>query len=99
VDVDIESCKSGKKLLSTVTDMVVMGKSELVSDNFYDLYDLSDIGGTLLVTDEFQTKWDKKMNHRPVIHFPAESPYIYYSSYGEDGTTGLDIYVKQWRKR
>ena len=30
-----------------------------------------------------------------MIHFPSESPYIYYSSYGEDGSTGLDIYVKQ----
>ena len=95
VDIDINACKSGKKLLATVTDMVVMSKSELAWDNFYDLYDLSDIGGTLLITDEFQTKLDKKMNHRPVIHFPANSPYIYYSSYGEDGSTGLDIYVKQ----
>lgn len=95
VEVDISACNSGKKLLANVTDMVVISKSELGWDSFYDLYDLSDIGGTLLITDEFQSKLDKKMEHRPVIHFPAKSPYIYYSSYGEDGETGLDIYVKQ----
>lgn len=95
VETDIKACTYGKRLLSTITDMVVIQKTELNADNFYDLYKLDDIGGTLLVTDVFQTKLDKKRNHRPIIHFPSESPYIYYSSYGDKGETGLDIYVKK----
>lgn len=95
VNTDIKACEFGKKLLANVTDMVVLQKTELKSERFYDLYKLNDIGGTLLITDAFQSKLDKKNNHRPIIHFPVNSPYIYYSSYGDDGSTGLDIYVKK----
>ncbi len=95
VETDLKACNHGKKLLSNVTDMIVLQKSELGADRFYDLYKLNDIGGTILVTDEFQTKFDKKAEHRPVIHFPSNSPTIFYSSYGENGATGLDIYVKK----
>ena len=92
---DLKACAFGKKLMSNITDMIVIKKDELPAEDFYDKYDLSDIGGQLLVTDIFQSKLDKKMNHRPIIHFPSNSPYIYYSSYGEDGETGLDIYVQK----
>jgi len=93
VDNNIKACNNGKKLLSNVTDMIVLKKTEIKAENFYDLYKTNDIGGTILVYDEFQTKYDKKVGHRPIIHFPKKSPFIYYSSYGEDGSTGLDIYV------
>lgn len=95
VEADLKACNFGKKLLANITSMIVMEKTELKSDKFYDLYRLDDIGGVLLRTDEFQSKLDKKLEHRPIIHFPTNSPYIYYSSYGEDGSTGLDIYVKK----
>ncbi len=95
VETDLKACNFGKKLLENITSMIVLEKTELKSDKFYDLYKLDDIGGTLIRTDEFQSKLDKKLGHRPIIHFPKNSPYIYYSSYGEDGSTGLDIYVKK----
>ncbi|MBK9192281.1 MAG: tetratricopeptide repeat protein [Crocinitomicaceae bacterium] len=95
VDRQIIACKNGKKLLSNVTDMIVIQKTEIRYEDFYEIYKLNNIGGTILVTDEFQSKIDKQKGHRAVIHFPANSPGIYYSSYGEDGTTGLDIYVKK----
>ncbi len=95
VDADLKACNFGKKLLSDITNLIVIQKTELKEDNFYDLYKLDDIGGTILVTDQFQSKLDQKKNHRPIIHFPTNSPYIYYSSYGVDGSTGLDIYVKK----
>ena len=95
VETDLKACNFGKKLLENITSMIVLEKTELKSDKFYDLYKLDDIGGTLIRTDEFESKLDKKLGHRPIIHFPKNSPYIYYSSYGEDGSTGLDIYVKK----
>jgi hypothetical protein len=95
VDQQIQACKNGKKLLSNVTDMIVIKKTEIKKEDFYEIYDLSNIGGTILVTDQFQSKLDKQRGHRSVIHFPANSPGIYYSSYGEDGSTGLDIYVRK----
>jgi hypothetical protein len=95
VDTDLKACNFGKKLLSDITNLIVIQKTELRDDNFYDLYKLDDIGGTILVTDQFQSKLDQKKNHRPIIHFPTNSPFIYYSSYGVDGSTGLDIYLKK----
>ncbi len=95
VEADLRACNFGKKLMTQITNLIVMEKTELKVDKFYDLYKLDDIGGQLIVTDIFQTKLDQKLDHRPIIHFPANSLYIYYSSYGEDGTTGLDIYVKK----
>ena len=93
VAADIKACINGKKLLSDVTDMIVIKKTQIKKENFYELYKLENIGGTILRYDEFQSKYDKKVAHIPLIHFPKGSPYIYFSSYGENGATGLDIYV------
>ena len=95
IDANISACRHGRQLLTNITDMIVIEKKEVKKEDFYELYKLDDIGGSLLVTDQFQTKYDKKVGHRPIIYFPQDSPYIFYSSYGEDGKTGLDIYVKQ----
>lgn len=92
---NISACNNGKQLLTNITDMIVINKTEVKKEDFYELYELNNIGGSLLITDQFQTKFDKKMNHRPIIYFPVNSPYIFYSSYGEDGSSGLDIYVKE----
>ena len=95
IDANLSACENGKKLLSNITDMIVVDKVEVKKEDFYELYKLNNIGGNLLVTDQFQSKIDKKMGHRPIIYFPDDSPYIFYSSYGNDESTGLDIYVKQ----
>jgi predicted nucleic acid-binding Zn-ribbon protein len=95
VDASIEACKNGKQLLTNITDMIVLNKTEVKKQDFYELYKLNNIGGTLLITDQFQSKIDKKMGHRPIIYFPQNSPYIFYSSYGESIETGLDIFVKK----
>ena len=92
VSVELNACRYGRNLLSDITDMIVMKKIEIGEGSFYDKYDLTTIGGQILATGDFGTKYDKKVEHRAVIHFPANSPNIFYSSYGEDGSTGLDIY-------
>ena len=92
---EIQMCQNGKRLITTISDLVVLDKKEIGSDKFFRIYDLSDIGGSLLVTAEFQTKFDKKYNHTPLIHFPQNPSVIYYSSYGENGANGKDIYVRR----
>jgi tetratricopeptide (TPR) repeat protein len=89
----IQMCQNGKRLMTTISDIIVTDKKEITIDKFFRIYDLKDIGGNLLVTAEFQTKLDKKNNHIPLIHFPQNPSVIYYSSYGENGTNGKDIYV------
>ncbi|MEY4605215.1 MAG: hypothetical protein RIT43_2507, partial [Bacteroidota bacterium] len=91
----ILECENGRRLMTTITDIIVTDKKEISIDKFFRIYDLSNIGGSLLVTAEFQTKLDKKNNHVPLIHFPADPKVIYYSSFGDRGDNGKDIYVRR----
>ncbi|WP_430402901.1 tetratricopeptide repeat protein [Fluviicola sp.] len=69
-DRQIEMCQNGKKLLTTISDLVVLEKKEIEYASFFRLYNLSNIGGVILITAEYQSKIDKKKNHTPLIHFP-----------------------------
>lgn len=95
VERDIEMCQNGKRLLTSVTDLIVLDKKEITTDKFFRIYDLKDIGGSLIVTTDFQTKLDKKNNHTPLIHFPQNPSIVFYSSYGENGEQGKDIYFRK----
>jgi len=94
VDRQIEMCQNGLTLLSTITEKVVLSKKEMVESDFFRIYDLSDIGGQIIVTEAFQNKQDVRNGHTPVIHFPANTDKIFYSSYGERGEH-KDIYIRQ----
>jgi hypothetical protein len=92
---DIEMCRNGKLLLTTLTDIIVQEKKEIANDKFFRVYDLNDLGGNFLVTADFQTKADKKNGHTPLIYYPQEPSVIYYSSYGENESKGKDIYFRR----
>lgn len=87
-------CQNGKNKLTKFTDFEVIDKQEIASEEFYRSYKLTQLGGELIVVAEFQTKLDKKKNHLPLVYFGSGSTSIYYASYGEDATTGLDIYKR-----
>lgn len=96
VDREIEMCRNGKKLMIQFTDIVVSEKTQIEEDKFFRLYkDMESIGGDILVTERFQSKIDKKKGHIPIVHYPKNAKAVYYSSYGESGKTGLDIYVRK----
>lgn len=96
VEREMAMCDNGKRLLTTFTDIIVADKKEIDSDKFFRIYsDSKTIGGQILVTEQFQSKMDKKMGHIPIVHFPPSAKAIYYSSYGETTATGLDIYVRR----
>ncbi|MDG0973789.1 MAG: hypothetical protein P8O07_06475, partial [Crocinitomicaceae bacterium] len=95
VNRQIEMCKNGQILLENLSETLVLKKQEIVLSEFFRIYDLSDIGGELIVTAEFQSKADKKNNHLPLIHFPANSDQIFYSSYGDSEYSGKDIYMRK----
>lgn len=96
VDREIEMCQNGKKLMIQFTDIIVSEKTQIEDDKFFRLYkDVQSIGGDILVTERFQSKIDKKNGHIPIVHYPKNAKAVYYSSYGETGKTGLDIYVRK----
>lgn len=93
VDREIENCRNGKKLLSNLSDLVIIEKKQLNEADYFRSYNLSDIGGKLLVKpDDFKTATDKKKKDNSVIYLPRNNERIYYSSYGENGDQGRDIY-------
>ncbi len=93
VDREIESCKNGKRLLSNLSDLVVMSKKQLSEADYFRSYDTKDIGGKLLVKpDDFRSFMDKRKKEKSVIYLPRNGERVYYSSYGETGDKGRDIY-------
>lgn len=89
----MDMCRNGKGLLSSITDVVVLDKTESAAKEFFRFYDMTGIGGKILATPEdLKTKTDRKEGHVGVIHFPKGSNVIYFSSYGSSTKTGKDIY-------
>ncbi|MEC8603978.1 MAG: hypothetical protein VXY47_06495, partial [Bacteroidota bacterium] len=93
VDMHISMCKSGKTLMQNLTDLVVKDKISSSYDKFQYSYDFSSIGGRILVYDGFQSKLDKKLDYRSVMYFPEDKDLVFFSSYGKDGSNGLDIFL------
>ena len=90
VERQIQMCQNGRKLLQSLNELIVVNKKEIRKSDFFRLYNLNNIGGTILVTADFQSKTDKKRNHVPLIHFPSNPRTIYYSSFGS-GQNQKDI--------
>ncbi len=91
----IETSQNGRKLLTNYSEMIVYEKKEIEQDKFFRLYNLEGIGGNIVVTAEYQSKLDKKNGHIPLIYFGKGATTIYYSSYGETGENGKEIYRKK----
>lgn len=86
-------CRNGEKLLSSLKEITVRSKVEVADADFFRFYDLSDIGGRIVVLpEELKTSLDKKKKERSVVYLPERKGPIYFSSYGKDGATGKDIY-------
>ena len=86
-------CRNGEKLLSSLKEITVRNKVEVADADFFRFYDLADIGGRIVVLpEELKTSIDKKRKHRGLVYLPERNGPIYFSSYGRDGETGLDIY-------
>lgn len=93
VDALVQQCRNGKYLLTNLKDITVLNKVEVASSDFFRFYDLSDIGGKIVVTpEELLTNLDKKRGGQFLTYLPKAGGPIYFSSYGKDGKTGKDIY-------
>lgn len=93
VDALEKQSRNGKYLLSNLKDIDVLNKVAVSADDFFRFYDLSDIGGKIVVTpDELLSGLDKKSGERFLLYLPKDGGPIYFSSYGKDGKTGRDIY-------
>lgn len=93
VDREIEACRNGKRLLSNLSDLIIMSKKQLNEADYFRSYETRDIGGKLLVKpDDFKSGYDKKKKDKSVVYLPRSGERVYYSSYGDNGDKGRDIY-------
>ncbi len=93
VDREIAACRNGKRLLSNLSDLVIINKKQLNEADYFRSYDLKSIGGKLLIKpEEFKTSYDKKKKDKSIIYIPKSGDKIFISSFGESGNTGRDIY-------
>lgn len=95
VDKEIAACKNGKRLLATMSELVVISKKQLNEADYFRSYDLASIGGKLVVKPEdFKTGYDKRKKDKSIIYIPRLGDKIYFSSYGDNGDNGRDIYYR-----
>lgn len=89
----LKASRSGRRLMSNLTDIEVLNKRSTSDNDFYYLYN-QHIEGSLLIVDELRTKEDEKRGHKIIMHIrnPQEAREIFYSSYGKKGEEGLQIY-------
>jgi hypothetical protein len=93
VDQALRQCESGKDLISNIKEVLVLDKKDVSADDFFRYYELDNLGGKILLApEEFQTTYDKKQGHVPILYSAPLSNMVYFSSYGKNGETGLDIY-------
>ncbi len=92
IDQEIFACKNGKKFLSNLKDLVVIEKKQLNESDYFRSYNLSDIGGKLLVKPpDFISANDKKKKNKSIIYLPKSNDRLFYASYGEK--ENKDIYI------
>lgn len=93
VERQIEMCENGKRLLRKITDLYVLEKKEVPQSDFFRSYNLTEYNAKIIVKpDELKTNFDKKQKEQNILYFSADRNQIYYSSYGDDGKNGRDIY-------
>jgi hypothetical protein len=93
VDRQIEMCENGKQLLKNISELTVLEKKEVPVSDFFRSYNISEFNAKLIIKpDDLKSSIDKKKKDESVMYLAPDRSQIYYSSYGEDGKTGRDIF-------
>ena len=89
----IKQCEEGKSVIQDVQLIHVLSKKEASKAEFFRAYDLGQFDRKIIVKpDDFKTKLDKKLNENSIIVHNPTVEEVYFSSYGEKGEAGRDIY-------
>ena len=94
LDMYMSMCKSGQSLMSNMSNLIVVDKTSTAEDKFQYSYNLEEIGGRILTTDLFQSKYDEKIGYKSIIYFPPlGQDKLFFSVMEKDGENGLDIFM------
>ena len=93
IDVEINLSKFGKQIVNSPKPIEVLEKKEYKQPNLHTIYGSLDIDAKfLLAPDDMTTVKDKKENFKPTMYLNNTKTLIYYSSYGENGENGKDLF-------
>lgn len=93
IDDEINLSKFGKKIVNNPKAIEVLAKKDFKQANFHTIYGSLDIDAKfLLAPDDMTTAKDKKENFKPIMYLNNSKTLIYYSSFGENGENGKDIF-------
>jgi hypothetical protein len=94
VEREIKSANHAKDVVSRGRELKVIEKKRLASSDYFKTYNKSFYGGDLLVkTDNFKIGLDKKKKDRFILFLSKDKSVALFSSYGETGERGKDIYM------
>lgn len=94
IDNEINLCKFGQKLVNDPKPIEVISKKEFDQENLHTIYNSADLEAKFLLAPEDMTSAkDKKENFKPTMYLNNNKTVIYYSSFGDDGSNGKDIYI------
>ena len=94
VELQIRMAENGLELLKNVTEPQVLNKSRLSDGDFYLAYRLNEVKGKVLpVPQELRSKIDEREEYNGTMYRDGINNVIFYSSYGEDKESGIDIFM------
>ncbi|HOK37692.1 MAG TPA: hypothetical protein P5538_00890 [Bacteroidales bacterium] len=92
----IRIANNGIELINYAYNLKVISTKKVNENNFYYSYNLKDFEGDIIIkTPEFKSKLDSRIKHADLMYISERHNVLFYSSYGENTKTGLDIYVSQ----
>ncbi|MBA3705087.1 MAG: PD40 domain-containing protein [Bacteroidetes bacterium] len=93
IDHEISLCINGKKFVSNTKPLEAVEKKSLKQEIVYMAFNDLKSGSKILFTPEdLKSGLDKKKNFQSTLFLSADKNTIYYSSYGDSGLNGKDIY-------
>lgn len=93
IEEEINLSRFGKQIVNSPKPIEVIEKKEFKPTDFNTIYGSLDIDAKfLLVPEDMTTVKDKKENFKPTMYLNNSKTLIFYSSFGENGENGKDLY-------
>jgi hypothetical protein len=93
VDKEIEKCNYSLSYVDKVRELKVFERKEILKDNFYKSYNMSDFSGRFMqIPEKLRSKIDIEKNNTNFGYFSNNLQVLFFSSYGKTAETGKDIY-------
>ncbi|RLD52252.1 MAG: hypothetical protein DRJ05_17580, partial [Bacteroidetes bacterium] len=90
---EVNACLNGMTLMNEKWFTSISEGKEFSNDNFSRGYPATDISGDLILKpDIFQTEIDKQKKEHSYVFLTEPRGVVYYASYGQNESTGKDIY-------